>query len=432
MTYVLGTMPENNDTTPRRDAAPLAGLLRGLRRLFDRRPEKDASHVDMARAFAAPVGAPLRAAASPIAEGCTDCGACVGLCAFLRETGTPGNAARALLADGPEGGGTPPDPYACSLCGLCRTICPTGLAPDAMYLEMRRQAAARGALNLAPYRPLLTYERIGRSAPFRLQAIPAGGETVFFPGCALPGTRPGTTMALFRLLSGLRPGLGLVLDCCTKPSHDLGLQDSFEASFLPLRERLLTAGVRRVLTACPNCHKVFTRYGDGLEIRSVWTELAASDLDFSTGDHSRDAVATGARPNEIVVHDPCPMRDEPDIRDAVRELAARTGLPVTGKRGGPASVRCCGEGGAVGFVRPELARTWGAIHLDRAKGRTTVTFCAGCTAHLRRSGLDAVHLGDLLAAPGASPDALPAPAAPPRTYLNRLLLKRSMRRLVRS
>jgi hypothetical protein len=70
--------------------------------------------------------------------------------------------------------------------------------------------------------PLLAYERKGGSTIYSFYGLPAGCDTVFFPGCALPGTRPDAVSELFEALKQVIPNLGIVLDCCLRPSHDRG------------------------------------------------------------------------------------------------------------------------------------------------------------------------------------------------------------------
>ena len=45
--------------------------------------------------------------------------------------------------------------------------------------------------------------------------------------------------------------IGIVLDCCTKPSHDLGDEEHFNAMFGEMKDYLLSQGIKTVLLACP-------------------------------------------------------------------------------------------------------------------------------------------------------------------------------------
>ena len=53
---------------------------------------------------------------------------------------------------------------------------------------------------------------------FSYYALPEGCNTVFFPGCTLSGTRSEKVILTYQRLKKSIPSLGIVLDCCTKPS----------------------------------------------------------------------------------------------------------------------------------------------------------------------------------------------------------------------
>jgi Fe-S oxidoreductase len=142
-----------------------------------------------------------------------------------------------------------------------------------MFLAMRRRAVERDGLDLSRYAPLLNYEKRGHSSRFTWYP-PKGARTVFFPGCALPGTRPGITWRFFEELRRSKPDLQMVLDCCHKPSHDLGRQAYFLERFGSIRDRLVEMGVEEVIVACPNCWRVFHEYGAPLEVTTAYQVLA--------------------------------------------------------------------------------------------------------------------------------------------------------------
>lgn len=351
--------------------------------------------------------AELHVLARQVSEGCTECRACQFRCAFLNEHGTPKALADRLLTTG-QGRVVA---FECSMCGLCGTVCPMGLPLARFFLAMRRAATDSGRVSLIPYRPRLNYELLGASRALALVQVPPGADTVFFPGCTFPGTHPHTARALLGHLRKHVPNLGLVLGCCFKTSQDLGRQDFFEARFGKLRARLLSMGVKTVLTACPNCFGVFSEYGDGLTVRTVYDALA--DHPVPGRPHVRGVA---------VVHTPCPYRGQGRVQDLVRLLAGNTGLDTERTRqDGPLSP-CCGEGGAVGLLRPELSAAWGGSVARGAAGRLVVTSCAGCVASLSRH-VRAVHILDLVFHPARTmAGTLPRPKGL-ATYLHRLLFK---------
>ncbi|MBJ6725144.1 VTT domain-containing protein [Geomesophilobacter sediminis] len=347
-----------------------------------------------------------------VREGCTSCGACTRDCAFLQKYGTPKRLAETYDRSDPE---TVRRSFECSLCGLCETQCPEGLELDAFFLEMRRDAVERGEGIFPEHRPLVTYERLGTSPRFTLYRLPQGCRTVFFPGCSLAGTRPDGVRNIFAALQKAEPTAGIVFDCCMKPSHMLGRERQVDTMFSELRQWLIEAGVREVLVACPNCQAMFAAFGAGLKVKTVWEALDAAGFE-PTPTHG-----------VVTVHDPCVVRNFPATHQAVRNLLRRQGVAIEEMAHSGTRTVCCGKGGAVDMLNPELAASWGELRKEEAAGRWVVTYCAGCVQGLGRyTSTD--HLVDLLFAPEQTLAGRKKGAAAPFTYVNRLLLKRSFKR----
>nr|WP_321466440.1 (Fe-S)-binding protein [uncultured Desulfobulbus sp.] len=353
-----------------------------------------------------------------ISEQCSECGACTRHCAFLKQYGSP----KALSCEiAPNECEQLQLAFDCSLCGLCTAVCPQKLDPCGLFLDMRRQRIALGPFNTRPYRPLLTYEALGMSSLFSWLDLPVGCSTVFFPGCALPGSRPGVTLRMVQHLRDLIPSLGIMLTCCGKPSHDLGYTKAFSANFNSIKRRLQAHSITTVITTCPNCTKIFRQYAPELAVQTIFTLMA---------DHQRPPVPrpTGHE-REVVIHDPCPLRDDLRSQEATRILLHDLGFTAIPMRHERKHTLCCGEGGAVGFVRPELAGAWTQKRLSEADGREIVTTCAGCSAMFSRF-TGAPHLADLLFPATGKSTPPPPPSRPPITYVNRLWLKFRLRALM--
>jgi len=352
--------------------------------------------------------------AKALDEDCTRCQACVSHCAFLQKNGTPGDIAAVLVTGKAE-----IDPFACSLCNLCAAVCPAALDPAAFFLDKRRQMVNCDQTSLHAYSSILKYEQRGSSRLFSGSSLPSDCDTVFFPGCTLPGTRPETTWSLYQQLKTDIPQLGMILDCCHKPSHDLGRQDDFLSWFAEMHDLLLRHGVRHIIVACPNCYTIFHEYGQGLTVRTAWDIIAetASELPLPL-------ITAG----QITVHDPCPLRDHQDIQQAVRIILLRLGLTIREMDHSRSQTICCGEGGSVAVLNPELAGQWGAMRKMEAGRDLVISYCAGCTAFLARIGLPTIHLGDLLVNPEQALAGKASVARAPMTYLNRIKLKRRLQK----
>ncbi|MCM0082198.1 VTT domain-containing protein [Geomonas sp. Red32] len=338
---------------------------------------------------------------------CTGCNLCVKECDFLQRSGNPRQ-----LADGLR----ECDPFHCTLCGLCTAVCPVGIDPAAFFLERRREVRQTRGGDDPRHAPLIAYERKGTSPAFTFYGLPEQCDTVLFPGCALPGSRPGVVWGVYEELKRTVPQLGIVLDCCLKPSHSLGRTGHFQASFGEIKDYLLERGIRKVLVACPNCQRIFSEYGGNLTVETVYEAFAA-----------QPATSHCSRAASVVVHDPCVSRRMEPVQDAVRELASRQGLQVEEMRHAGRKTQCCGRGGGVNFVRPDTLAQAAASRAEEAAGRPIVTYCAAC-AESYRSKAATIHLLDLWLKPEEALAGKIKVSRAPFTYLNRLALKRKFRR----
>ena len=354
------------------------------------------------------MGPALRERLQAISSICINCDLCEKECAFLRGRGTPKEIADSY---GPSALDQQVMPFECSLCGLCTAVCPVSADPCDLFLEMRKEAVRRGRGNYPEQAVLSRYEKRGTSRTFSYYGLPEGCESVFFPGCTLSGTRSQRVIQVYQRLKAGIPSLGIVLDCCTKPSHDLGKEDYFTTMFGEMRDYLVAWGVRSVLVACPSCYKVFAQYGEGLAVRSIYEMLVDDEW---TG--ARELAAT------VTVHDPCAVRFAAPVLAAARKLIGRQGLTVQEMPHSGRTTLCCGED-AAGFLSRDLAQKWGRLRREEAGGRAMVTYCAGCANALSRL-IPTTHLLDLLFEPEAALSGRVKVTKPPFTYRKRLRLKK--------
>lgn len=366
----------------------------------------------MREAFGNQIRPELQRLITATISGCTGCGRCLKECALLMKYGTPG-----YIADGFDAADAKSlsRPFECSLCGLCTALCPERLDLDGLFLEMRREAVDRGFGEYPEHKPLMNYERLGTSRRFTLYRLPRGCTTVFFPGCSLSGTRPDGVNRLFDLLRKSDPALGIVFDCCMKPSHSLGREQYANAMFGEMNSWLVRQGVKEALVACPNCQVMFDTLGRGLKVRTVWEALAGSG--FMMGGVS----AT------VTIHDPCVIRNAEPVHRAVRTLLTSQGVTVEEMPHSGGTTVCCEKGGGVDLLNPDLAASWGELRKREAAGRRIITYCAGCVQALDGK-TPASHLVDLLLAPDQTLAGKKMGAKAPFTYLNRLRLKRGFKR----
>jgi Fe-S oxidoreductase len=359
----------------------------------------------------------LRNELSAISGKCIKCKLCQKECAFLTKYGKPKDIADSYdPADKVHHG----MPFECSLCQLCASVCPVKINPARMFLEMRRETLRKGKGDCPEHDVILGYEKRGASKRYSYYALPNGCDTIFFPGCALPGTRPDSVLKLYEHLKKTIPSLGIVLDCCTKPSHDLGRENFFQAMFQEMKEYLARNGISNVIVACPSCYDIFNRYGYELSVVTAYELLSKNGL-----------PDTGTVEGNITVHDSCAVRFEEKIHEAVRDILQKKGLQIKEMNHSGKKTFCCGEGGSVGFLNPDLAKKWGALRKSETEGRRIIAYCAGCT-HVLNPLTPTSHLADLLFEPEAALSGAVKVSKTPFTYLNRLRLKRHFKKTVKA
>lgn len=346
-----------------------------------------------------------------IAKCCQNCRRCTAECDFLAEAGTPGDIAH--TAQEPGESEYVHHIYRCSQCGLCSEVCPVGLNPAAMILELRRQAVQQKIAPINRYRTVLAYEHLGRSFPFRLHHLPPGCTSVFFPGCALPGLRPRQVEQLYLSLQSSDPNIGISLDCCSKISRDLGRETLFSKRLDKLVNIYRSRGIKEIITACPSCHMALR--DSGLDVTFIYSRLEkqADQLPYLAD-------------SGYAFHDPCSFRNEQATHRLVRDLARQCGINHVEMEHSRETTLCCGAGGAAGCIDKEIPKNWSRKRCTEAADKTIITYCAGCTETLSQTG-EVQHLVDILY-PDSGPD--PVRAIPFKKYFNRLKLKLRILQLV--
>lgn len=121
---------------------------------------------------------PLSHLIERISRECIECGLCEKTCKFLRENGTPRQIAERFDPHAEIAVKT--TAYACNLCRLCTAVCPRGLDPAAMFLEMRREAIRNGMGPYPEHKGVLAYEHRGTSRRYSWYGLPEGCDTIFF------------------------------------------------------------------------------------------------------------------------------------------------------------------------------------------------------------------------------------------------------------
>lgn len=353
----------------------------------------------------------IASAIEDILDRCVECSICVQECSFLSTYGSP----REICTAFQQGTLDETVPLMCNICGLCHAVCPKKLDPSAAILQIREKLYAETKQIHPAHNRICTYQRRGSSTFFSLHQIPANCTTVFFPGCTLTATKSRTTERVYEFLQSNNAEIGLVLDCCHKPSHDLGRKEHFNDKLSTLITQLKHRGVQRILTACPSCYVALQNNNHGIVIDSVYEEL--QDI-FPV----RELIS-----ETVTIHDACTTRFATEIHDSVRTLITSSGATIVESPHSRKKSICCGEGGAAAFIAPEITGNWQEVRKKESPNQRVITYCAGCSSTLGKT-VQTTHLLDLLFTPEKSVKGREQKTQAPFTYVQRILLKKRIQR----
>jgi Fe-S oxidoreductase len=301
--------------------------------------------------------------------------------------------------------------YSCSMCGVCKSVCPEGVDLGKLFQRSREGRRESGKY------PYAFHDFWMRDMDFAANeaayaAPPPGRQDcayVFFPGCKLASSG---RYGVLRVASATRRmladhGAGIVLDCCGAPALWAGERELRETHMDRLRATWARLGRPVFIFACAYCEKVFREYLPEIEGVSIYEMLARDSETISDISGSSSVSADGeSAARAFAVFDPCAARACGGASDAVRILAQRTGV-VAGELS--ERNRCCGFGGHMQTANPEL---YGDTLNRRAtlSDKPYLVYCANCEDAFLRQGKACTHILDIVFGDLYGPDSAEAGA----------------------
>jgi glycolate oxidase iron-sulfur subunit len=390
---------------------------------------------------------------------CIRCGLCLAACPtyreILSETASPRGRV-ALARKGLEGDlqlspNLAEQMYACFDCMACNDICPVGIRPASLAMEMRSLQEARqparwkqvifnglipkpGRMETATY-PLRLYERFGfrrmvyalglrRLLPDKLRDLeamlphlpqrplrkvlpevtPAIGfaryRVGFFLGCAQSLMFARESAASVRVLArnGCLVITPKVTVCCGMPAKGFGRPDLVQEQARINIALFEEANVEVIVTDCATCGSTLKDYGSILADDPAWAERS---IRFSQ--KVRDVSEfllnipleqpKGRVDGRVTYHDPCHLRRGQGIWKQPRQLLQQIkGLEFSEL---PEADWCCGSSGSQLITHYDTSLKVLKRKMDNlaaTKSNYVASGCPGCqmqlNAGIRRSGLD--------------------------------------------
>ncbi len=312
-------------------------------------------------------------------DDCTRCEACRNVCSILSNLGaTPGEIAQAILNDKIderifEG------VIRCDLCGLCSSECPANSNPALMIKAARQILIQKGRINPEEYDVMLVDREWNFFSIYRAtynirydDLFNSQYESLFFPGCTLAAYAPELTRAAYQWLKHQGISIGFSDLCCGKPLDCIGLAEENENLLDRLRSQIKSAGARRIITACPNCEVQLQSQINEVEVHSIYEIIKQAGIRFGGSE-------------KITFHDSCPDRYRGTNPADVRELLS--GFTQVEMLSHGKDTICCGSGGIVSTVDPDLCTSRAQRRMDEFSNTgadNCITSCMACAHRLAR------------------------------------------------
>ena len=326
-------------------------------------------------------------------EACIQCGACMQACSWLEDLGMmPGEIAQEVL-EGEQSEEFVQALQRCALCGLCSQSCVEELNPADMIQAAREVLMAQGKIVLDDY-DLMQVDRDWNffslyRTTYDIQfddLVVDKYDTLFFPGCTLGSYAPALTRKIHAWLQEQGMEVGFTDMCCGKPLISIGLEERTRQLLDGLADQMKAAGAARLVTACPNCLHLLSKYLPEIECISLYDLL-------------REAGVRVEGDERLTIHDSCPDRYNMVVGNQIRFLLE--GHPLEEMEHHGTETICCGSGGIVSMIDPELSKERAVQRLDEfadTGASRCVTACMACAYRLARASTEdnIVHFLELV------------------------------------
>ena len=300
----------------------------------------------------------------------------------------------------------------CNQCGICKEVCPEDIDLDGLFLEGRQKMHAQGKMPW-PYHDFWLQDMEQANGEASLIRLPKGKdacEYALFPGCQLGASEPELIVKLYDALLNQHPDTAMFLQCCGVPLLWAGDRPAFDRELAKIREKWHKLGEPTMIMGCMTCMKHFKEYLPEIPVTSLPQVLRRWD------------ISGGCCEETFAVFDPCAAREEPKVRQAVRDLAEDIGVKLVPLPDNNQYLTCCGYGGHGDLANPAYADF---VAKKRVQESSTpyVTYCINCRDIFLKQGKEAHHILELLFGEGEGQTALPTIT---QRRENRRLLKETL------
>jgi glycolate oxidase subunit GlcD len=301
--------------------------------------------------------------------------------------------------------------YTCTTCNACTYFCPARIKVDQIIQKGREKLFAAGfapepvtalresILNTDNVYAAKKDDRIAIYPPSIRKKIEIGevkqkADTLLFMGCVSSYLDMKIVPSLFKIMDAAGVDytmLGKEEICCGFPLHLMGDQEKFEQNARNLIDLIKATGAKELITPCAGCYKTFQKYYP--EAGELGVNLFHSVQYIQKLIEEKKIKLGGDLSKKITYHDPCDLGRTFEIFDEPREiLKAIPDIDFVEMNRNRLMARCCGGGGSVIALEPELAVDMATVRVKDAvevDAEIIVSGCSACKDNLRK-GIKAI------------------------------------------
>jgi|Deesub1362A_J573_1020465.scaffolds.fasta_scaffold00078_34 Fe-S oxidoreductase len=294
------------------------------------------------------------------------------------------------------------DFFKCTTCGLCETVCQSGIPLLRVWEDVRYEFVRRKLAPLPVHRKLadrinISWNPYGEDRSLRDKWFPEGiqinrdSEILYFAGCTASYRTKELAISTVKLLSHLEIDfnyLGHEEVCCGSTLFRTGQKDAGERILEKNIKIWEKAGVKTIITTCAGCYRTFAiDYPEICESKGIDYDFEVCHLSQFTEKFLGNR--TGKKlSGKATYHDPCHLGRHAGVYDEPRKLIKATGLELVEMESNREMSFCCGAGGGVRAQFRNLSLEMGKRRIKEALETGAdylISCCPFCKVHLSHS-----------------------------------------------
>jgi Fe-S oxidoreductase len=301
--------------------------------------------------------------------------------------------------------------FTCTTCGACTYACPSQVELEEVIQRARERLCASGVIpesietlrnTIMKTHNVYTAKEKDRVATYpshikeRMESnqLPKKADMLLFMGCVPSYLDMKIVPSFLRIIEAAGVDytvLGTKEICCGFPLHLMGDQQNFEKNARDLISLIKETGAKELVTPCAGCYKTFVKYYP--EAGNLGMEVFHSVHYIKKLIDEKKIQLNGSPEKRVTYHDPCDLGRTFQVFDEPREiLKALPHIEFVEMPKNRLDARCCGGGGNVLALRPELAADMAAERVRDAMevgAEIIVSSCSTCKDNLRK-GIKAI------------------------------------------